>query len=178
MRKLLFVILLGVLGLILWYHAFKRGTTRSALASSCSIPNIICGIQIPEQAQPTLKLERGDNWLEEPLHSFITGSVFRTMRCTYNVGDRCVNGVQLRRVFDCSESVDEQKIAYAEVMREVDSLVVGRTVLKDERHSSEWGESRDISCGDNLHIYIYLNRDMDEGVAQMGLTVSVPYKRM
>ena len=177
MKKLLFAVVLVVLGCILWYYAVKSGSPRSALASSCSFPNVICGVQIPDRAQSTLNLERSDNWFEEPLHSCVTGSVFTTMRCTYNVGDRRVNGVQLRRVFDRNESVDVQSVAYGEAMHGVDSLVIGRMVLRDNSLSSEWGESRDISCADNLRIYLYLKRVTGDGAAQMGLIVSMPYQR-
>lgn len=175
MRKLLLCIVLVALGCIVWRHVAKSGSWQMPSVGSCSIPGVICGVRIPGRAGANA--ERGGKWLEDPVHSAVTGSVFRTMRCTYNVGDRRVNGVQLRRVFDCGESAEEQKRAYAEAMRGVDSLVGGLTVLSDEKRSSEWGESRDMSCGGNLRIYAYLHKGKNEEFPIMGLSVSVPYER-
>jgi len=175
MRKILLGVVLIAFGCIAWFCVVKIGSWQRSIDSACSIPSVICGARIPERAGSNV--ERGDKWLEEPVHSIVTGSVFRTMRCTYNVGDGRVNGVQLRRVFDRGESVEEQKVAYVEVMRGVDLIVAGRTVLRDDSLSSDWGESRDISCSDNLHIYAYLHKNKNEEFPIMGVAVSVPYER-
>ncbi len=174
-RKLLLGVVLIAFGCIAWFCVVKNGNRQRSIDSTCSIPSVICGVRIPERAGSNA--ESGGKWLEEPVHSIVTGSVFRTMRCTYNVGDGRVNGVQLRRVFDRGESVEEQKVAYAEVMRGIDLIAAGRTVLMDDSRSSDWGVSRDISCCDNLRIYAYLHKDKNEEFPIMGVAVCVPYER-
>ena len=176
MRKLLVGVVLIALGCLVWRHIAKKDNPRSIFADSRPIPGVICGVQIPGYAELSPSLVQVKGWLEEPEHVAVTGSVFKTRRCTYNMKNHQVNGVQLRRVFDCGESPEEQKRAYAEVMRGIDSLVDGVTVLSDDKRSSEWGVSREICCCGNLRIYAYLHREKDEDLPVLGLTVSVPYE--
>ena len=177
MRKLLLALVLVVLGFIVWCLVAKDGDPRGMVADLCSIPSVICGVKIPSRAEPSSNLVCVKSWLEEQDHVAVTGSVFKTRRCNYNMKNRLVNGVQLRRVFDCGESVEEQKKAYAEAMRGIDSLVDGLKVLSDETSSSEWGESRRISCGGDLRIYVYLHKGKYEQFPVMALGVCIPYEQ-
>ena len=86
------------------YGLMVIGEAVAKAEAGCFLPNRICGVKIPDEKAGGGEFEvvecNGLRWYVDAKATSVTGSVFRTMTCTYDYRSGRTLSVLLRRVFD------------------------------------------------------------------------------
>ena len=154
------------------------GEAVAKAEAGCFLPNRICGVKIPDEKAGGGEFEvvecNGLRWYVDAKATSVTGSVFRTMTCTYDYRSGRTLSVLLRRVFDDDTVGEDCKADFHAVSRELDSLNEGVAIFRDKTLTASNSISRSISRSDLVHINLSLTNIKGAACPKLELGWVVP----
>ena len=151
------------------------------LARSGTVPTMprrICDVEIPIGMGTNGVSEavsiHGAQWYADARETSVTGSVFRTMSCTYDCKHGRTISALLRRRFENSCTTADCKACYQMVSQQLDAMNVGAVIIRDQTFETSNSVSRTITRGDLVRIELSLMNMKSPECRALQLGYAVP----
>lgn len=151
------------------------------LARSGTVPTMprrICDVEIPigmgTNSVPEVVSVRGAQWYADARETSVTGSVFRTMSCTYDCEQGRTISALLRRRFENGCTTADCKACYQTVSQQLDAMNVGAVIIRDQTFETSNSVSRIITRGDLVRIELSLMNMKSPECRELKLGYAVP----
>lgn len=159
--------------------AIADGGYRNIVAES-TMPRRICDVEIPMGLESNVVFDvvsvSGNQWYADARERSVTGSVFRTISCTYDYEHRRTISAHLRRRFEKGDTIDDCKANYLTVSQQLDTMNAGATIIRDKTIETSNAVFRIIIRGDMVRINLSLMNLNSPERRELNLAYAVPIK--